>query len=100
MLEKDPGNPMILRLNIIILLEGDLNIALRIIWMRQLFPAAEAAGFNPNQWGNRKNRSSTDCGTMKLLTFESYHHTRGWVSMMAMDAAVCYDLILLWTTTT
>ena len=94
MLEKDAGNPLIHRLRIIVLLEADFNIALRIIWMRRLFPAAEKMGFVPEQWGSRKNRNSTDCATMKMLTFESCRHRRTWVAMMAMDAAACYDRIL------
>ena len=51
MLEKQPGNPLIHRLRIIVLQEADFNIALRIIWMRRLFPAAEKMGFAPEQWG-------------------------------------------------
>ena len=41
MVEKDLGNPMIHHLRIIVLLKADFNIALHIIWMRHLFPAAE-----------------------------------------------------------
>ena len=63
--------PLIRRLRIIVLLEADFNIALRIIWMRRLFPAAEKMGFVPEQWGSRKNRNSTDCATMKMFTSES-----------------------------
>ena len=74
MLEKDAGNPLIHHLRIIVLLEADFNIALRIIWMRRLFPAAEKMGFVLEQWGSRKNRNSTDCATMKILTFESCRH--------------------------
>ena len=54
MLEKDLRNPVIHRLQIIVILEADFNIALRIICMRRLFPAAEEIGFIPDQWGNRK----------------------------------------------
>ena len=93
-IEKQPGNPLIHRLRIIVLLEADFNIALCIILMRRLFPAAEKMGFAKEQWGSRKNRNSTDCATMKVLTFESCRHRRTWIAMMAMDAAACYDRII------
>ena len=82
------------RLRIIVLLEADFNIIFGSIWMRRLFPAAEKMGFAPEQWGSRKNRNSTDCATMKLLTFESCRHHRMWIAMMAMDAASCYGRII------
>ena len=41
MLEKDPTNPLIHRLCIIVILKADFNTTLRIIWMRRLFPVAE-----------------------------------------------------------
>ena len=40
MLEKQPGDPLIHRICIIVLLEAGFNIPLRIIWMRRLFPSA------------------------------------------------------------
>ena len=94
MLEKDAGNPMIHRLRIMVLLEADFNIALRIVWMRRLFPAAERMGFTNDQWGNRKMKSAIDCLSMKLLSFESKRHTHECTAVMAMDAAACYDQIL------
>ena len=94
MIEKDAGNPMIHRLRIIVLLEADFNIALRIIWMRRLFPAAERMGFTNDQWGNRKQKIATNCLSMELLTFESKRYTRECTAVMAMDAAACYDIML------
>ena len=92
--QKQQGNPLIHRIRIIVLLEADFNIALRIIWMRRLFSVAEKMGFAKEQWGSRKNRNSTDCATMKVLTFESCRHRRTWIAMMAMDAAACYNRII------
>ena len=66
MLEKDPGNPTIHRLRLIVLLEADFKLALRTIWMKRLFPRAEKADFVPEQWGNRKHKNALDCLAMKL----------------------------------
>ena len=89
MIEKDAGKPMIHRLRIIVLLEEDFNIALRIIWMRCLFPAAKRMGFTNDQWSNRKQKSATDYLSIKLLTFESKRYTREFTAVMVMDAAAC-----------
>ena len=94
MLEKDPGNPMIHCLRIIVLLEADFNLALRTIWMRRLFTQAEKANFVDEQWGNRKNKNALDCLTMKILTCESARIMKTNMALMAMDAAACYDRIL------
>ena len=45
---------------------------------------------------SHKNRNSTYCATMKLLTFESCRHRRTRISMMAMEAAACYDIIIIY----
>ena len=94
MLEKDGGDPKIHRLRIIVLLEADLNLALRTIWMRRLFAQAEKTQFIPEQWGNRKNENAIDYLTMKLLTCENMRITRHSTALMAMDAAACYDRII------
>ena len=51
-------------------------------------------GFAPEQWGSHENRNSTDFATMKLLTFDSCHHRRTWIAMMAIDVAACYERII------
>ena len=56
MLEKDTGSPLIHRLRIIVLLEADFNIALKLIWMHRPFKKAEEAKFVDEQWGNRKKK--------------------------------------------
>ena len=94
MLEKDVGEPFIHRLRLIVLLEADFNMALRLIWMKRLFCNAEADGFVAEQWGNRKDKSAMDCLTMKLLTCESVRIMRHRAALMAMDAAACYDRII------
>ena len=62
--------------------------------MKRLFAQAEKMQFIPEQWGNRKNKSAIDCLTMKLLTCETMRITRSSTTLMAMDAAACYDRII------
>eukprot|EP00957_Ditylum_brightwellii_P194036 14777650-Ditylum_brightwellii.AAC.1 len=55
MLEKYIGSPKITRLRIIVIIEGDMNGIMKVIWNRRLVPAAEKAGMlSPVQFGNRK----------------------------------------------
>eukprot|EP00957_Ditylum_brightwellii_P193062 14700349-Ditylum_brightwellii.AAC.1 len=53
--EKDIGRPKIMRLRIIVIVEGDMNGIMKVIWNRHLVPAAKKAGMlSPVQFGNRK----------------------------------------------
>eukprot|EP00957_Ditylum_brightwellii_P005943 450524-Ditylum_brightwellii.AAC.1 len=36
MLEKNPGSPKILRLRITVIVEGDMNAIMKVIWNRRL----------------------------------------------------------------
>ena len=65
-LEKDPGDSKVHGLLIIVLLEADLNLEMRTIWMERLFTQAEKSQFIPKEWVNRKNKNTLDYFTMKL----------------------------------
>eukprot|EP00957_Ditylum_brightwellii_P097774 7445808-Ditylum_brightwellii.AAC.1 len=53
MLEKDPGSPKISRLRIIVIVEGDMNVIMKVIWNRRLVPVAEKTQFISSvQFGN------------------------------------------------
>eukprot|EP00957_Ditylum_brightwellii_P058557 4440484-Ditylum_brightwellii.AAC.1 len=41
MLEKDPGSPKITQLQIIVIVEGNMNTIMKVIWNRRLVPVAE-----------------------------------------------------------
>eukprot|EP00957_Ditylum_brightwellii_P053949 4086544-Ditylum_brightwellii.AAC.1 len=57
MLEKDPGDSKSERLCIIVIVEGDMNGSLKIIWNHQLVPIAVKTNFiSPRQFGNRKGK--------------------------------------------
>eukprot|EP00957_Ditylum_brightwellii_P140939 10735965-Ditylum_brightwellii.AAC.1 len=66
MLKKDPGSPKISQLHIILIVEGNVNAIMKVIWNRQLVPVAEKTRFNsPVQFGNRK-----DALLLKVVTME------------------------------
>eukprot|EP00957_Ditylum_brightwellii_P111714 8520527-Ditylum_brightwellii.AAC.1 len=45
MLEKDPGSPKLHRLQIIVIVEADMNMIMKVIWARRLVPRAEEANY-------------------------------------------------------
>eukprot|EP00957_Ditylum_brightwellii_P013183 995499-Ditylum_brightwellii.AAC.1 len=55
MLEKIPKNQQINKLQIIVIVEGDVNGVMKVIWNRRLIPRAEKISkLHPVQFGNRK----------------------------------------------
>eukprot|EP00957_Ditylum_brightwellii_P042468 3215881-Ditylum_brightwellii.AAC.1 len=71
MLEKDPRDPRINRLHIIVIVKGDMNGVMKIIWNKRLVPKAEATEFlHPVQFGNHKGRMALDALLLKIVTME------------------------------
>eukprot|EP00957_Ditylum_brightwellii_P085145 6473857-Ditylum_brightwellii.AAC.1 len=59
------------RLRLIVIVEGDMNGTLKIIWNRRLVPTAEKTKFlSPVQFGNRKGRTALDALLMKIITMD------------------------------
>eukprot|EP00957_Ditylum_brightwellii_P115627 8819884-Ditylum_brightwellii.AAC.1 len=66
MLEKDPGSPKILHLQKIVIVEGDMNAIMKVIWNIQLVPMAEKTQLiGPVQFGNRKGCTALDALLLK-----------------------------------
>eukprot|EP00957_Ditylum_brightwellii_P119166 9089796-Ditylum_brightwellii.AAC.1 len=71
MLEKDPGDPKSKRLQIIVIVEGDMNGSLKIIWNHQLVPVTDKTNFiSPVQFGNRKGKMALDVLLLKTVTMD------------------------------
>eukprot|EP00957_Ditylum_brightwellii_P020115 1517386-Ditylum_brightwellii.AAC.1 len=71
MLEKNIGNPKITHLCIIVIVEGDMNLIMKIIWNKHLVPTAEQHNFlSPVQFGNRKGETSLDALLLKIVTMD------------------------------
>eukprot|EP00957_Ditylum_brightwellii_P047201 3584880-Ditylum_brightwellii.AAC.1 len=45
MLEKDPGSPKLHQLRIIVIVEADMNMIMKVIWARRLVPRAEETNY-------------------------------------------------------
>eukprot|EP00957_Ditylum_brightwellii_P126930 9676720-Ditylum_brightwellii.AAC.1 len=66
MLEKDPGSPKILCLCIIVIVEGDMNAIMKVIWNNWLVPTAEKTQLiSLAQFGNRKGCTALDALLLK-----------------------------------
>jgi len=91
MLEKKKGVRRIHQLRIIGILEADFNIALKILFSRNLMAMAEKTGLDDDQWGCRKNRTSIDAAMRKLLTFEYGRYMYATVGTNPIDLTACFD---------
>eukprot|EP00957_Ditylum_brightwellii_P010590 802132-Ditylum_brightwellii.AAC.1 len=59
------------RLRLIVIVEGDMNGTLNIIWNHRLVPTADKTNFlSPVQFGNRKGRTALDALLMKIVTMD------------------------------
>eukprot|EP00957_Ditylum_brightwellii_P082488 6271448-Ditylum_brightwellii.AAC.1 len=71
MLEKDPSNPKIDCLRIIVIVEGNMKAILKVIWNRRLVPVAEKTQFlSPVQFVNRKGQTALDALLLKVVTMD------------------------------
>eukprot|EP00957_Ditylum_brightwellii_P029728 2247834-Ditylum_brightwellii.AAC.1 len=96
MLEKDPGNPMIDRLRLIVIAEADMNATLKIIWDHCLVPAVEKTKFlSPVQFGNLKDCTALDALLLKIVTMDCIRLYRLNGAILNNDAVACYDCMIL-----
>ena len=66
MLPKDDGMPNLSRLRIILLLESDSNLCLKILWGRILHNV-EHIGLSPLQFGSRPKKTTHNALIIKNL---------------------------------
>eukprot|EP00957_Ditylum_brightwellii_P136400 10403297-Ditylum_brightwellii.AAC.1 len=95
MLEKDIRDPKFNRLCIIVIVEGDMNLIMKLIWNKHLVPAAEKHHFlSPVQFGNRKSKTSLDVLLLKLVTIDSLCLFQLNGAVLNNDAKACYDRMI------
>eukprot|EP00957_Ditylum_brightwellii_P107136 8174143-Ditylum_brightwellii.AAC.1 len=71
-LEKDPGSPKLYQLQIIVIVEADMSMIMKVIWARQLVPRAEEMNYISRvQIGNRKGKTALNALLLKITTMDS-----------------------------
>lgn len=95
MLKKDPGSPLLHRLQIIVVLEADMNARLKILSNHRLIPHTEKAKLIPREhFGNRKGVQALHCDRTKVLSLDALRINRDIGAAKMKDAARCYDCII------
>eukprot|EP00957_Ditylum_brightwellii_P135611 10341042-Ditylum_brightwellii.AAC.1 len=95
MLEKDPGSLKISRLRIIVIVEGDMNAIMKVIWNRWLVPMAEKTQLiSPMQFGNCKGCTTLDALLLKVVTMDCFCLFRLNRAILNNDATVCYNRMI------
>eukprot|EP00957_Ditylum_brightwellii_P065038 4933454-Ditylum_brightwellii.AAC.2 len=95
MLEKDPGNPKMHSLRIIVIVEADMNMIMKVIWVRRLVPQAEKTNFlSQVQCGNRKGRTALNALLLNVTTMDSLQlfHLNG--GLLNNDTITCYGRMI------
>eukprot|EP00957_Ditylum_brightwellii_P132780 10124936-Ditylum_brightwellii.AAC.1 len=95
MLEKDQGSPKLHQLCIIVIVEADMNMIMKVIWARRLVPQAEKHNYiSRGLFGNQKGRTALDALLLKITTIDSLclFHLNG--GLLNNDAVTCYDRMI------
>eukprot|EP00957_Ditylum_brightwellii_P004963 377912-Ditylum_brightwellii.AAC.2 len=72
MLEKDPGNPKIHHIRIIVIVEADMNMIIKVTWARRLVPKAKDHNYLSRvQFKNLKGRTALDALLLKITMVDS-----------------------------
>ena len=96
MLEKVIGLDRIDKVRVIHIMEADLNLLMGILFGRRLSEHAEKHGaVSDYQWGARKGRQCIDVVLLKQLTYEILRLTRTSALTMDIDAAACFDRMVM-----
>eukprot|EP00957_Ditylum_brightwellii_P094465 7193407-Ditylum_brightwellii.AAC.1 len=92
MLEKDPGVPKIDRLRIIVIVEGDMNAIMKVIWNQRLVPVAKKTQIlSPVQFSNRKGQTALDALLQKVVTMDCIRLFQLNGAILNNDASACYN---------
>eukprot|EP00957_Ditylum_brightwellii_P082119 6244608-Ditylum_brightwellii.AAC.1 len=96
MLEKNSGDSKITRLHIIVIVEGDMNSIMKVIWNRHLVPCVEEIDFiSPAQFGNKEEKTALDALLLQIVTMDCLCLFCLNRALIINDVIVCYDRMIL-----
>ena len=92
---KKKGIRWIHTLRLIELLEANFNSALENFFAKDPMIASETNDtLADEQWGLRKNRTSTDAAMLKLLIFECARIKKSTIGEESYDCKACFDRVV------
>eukprot|EP00957_Ditylum_brightwellii_P193204 14711159-Ditylum_brightwellii.AAC.1 len=95
MLEKDPGSPKLNHLRIIVTVEANMNMLMKVIWARCLVPHAKTHGYiSQVQFRNREGCTALDALLLKITTVDSLRLFRLNRGLLNNDAVAYYDQMI------
>eukprot|EP00957_Ditylum_brightwellii_P017976 1354292-Ditylum_brightwellii.AAC.1 len=95
MLEKDLADSKINRLRIIVIVEVDMNLIIKIIWNKHLAPTSDSSNFlSPVQFGNKKGKTSLDTLLLKIITMDCLRLFRLSGAVLNNNAMACYNRMI------
>eukprot|EP00957_Ditylum_brightwellii_P000927 74647-Ditylum_brightwellii.AAC.1 len=95
MLEKIPGKPKITKLQIIVIVEGDMNGMMKVIWNQHLVPCAKKNNkLSKVQFDNRKERILIDALLLKVITMDSVRLFCLSGALLNNNTVACYNRMM------
>eukprot|EP00957_Ditylum_brightwellii_P136729 10426576-Ditylum_brightwellii.AAC.1 len=83
------------RLHIIVIVEANMNMIMKVIWARRLVPRAEETNYISRvQFGNWKGKTVLDALLLKITTMDSLQLFRLNGALLNNDAVACYDRMI------
>eukprot|EP00957_Ditylum_brightwellii_P193230 14713048-Ditylum_brightwellii.AAC.1 len=84
-----------MRPRIIVIVEGDMNAIMKVVWNRRLVPVAKKSWMlSPVQFGNRQGCTALDDLLLKVVTIDCLRLFRLNGAILNNDATACYDSMI------
>jgi hypothetical protein len=93
MLEKTLGVTLVTKLLAILLMEGDFNMANKMVYEVRMLNSARDHNLMPEEIFSKKNRMAEDSTLCKTLVYDITQQARIPAAIVSMDASNCCDRI-------